>query len=57
MEIGSLMKGWAFGFKTYPMILLCQIIVMFVNVPLNTWLIILMLRLTIRYYKQPVSSI
>ncbi len=54
---GSLMKGWAFGFKTYPMILLCQIIVMFVNVPLNTWLIILMLRLTNRYYKQPVSSI
>ena len=54
---GTLMKGWAFGFKTYPMILLCQIIVMFINVPLNTWLIILMLRLTNRFYKEPVSSI
>ena len=54
---GTLMKGWAFGFKTYPMILLCQIVVMFINVPLNTWLIILMLRLTNRFYKEPVSSL
>lgn len=54
---GTLMKGWAFGFKTYPMILICQVVVMFINVPLNTWLIILMLRLTNRFYKEPVSSI
>ena len=57
VAFGSVMKGWAFGFKTYPMILLCQIIVMFINVPLNTWLIILMLRLTNRFYKEQVSSI
>lgn len=57
VTFGSLMKGWAFGFSTYIMILICQIIVMFINVPLNTWLIILMLRLTNRFYKEPESSI
>ena len=36
---GTLMKGLAFGFATYPVILLCQIIVLFVNVPLNTIII------------------
>lgn len=39
---GTLMKGLAFGFATYPMILLSQIIVMFVNIPLNTLLITLL---------------
>lgn len=47
---GTLMKGLAFGFKTYPMILICQIIVMFINIPLNTWFIILLLRLLKRFY-------
>ena len=46
---GSLMKGSAFGFNTYPMILICQIIVMFINVPLNTWLLILLLRICNRF--------
>ena len=46
---GTLMKGLAFGFATYPMILICQLIVMGVNVPLNTWLITLLLRITNRY--------
>lgn len=54
---GSLMKGFAFGFNTYPMILLCQIIVLFINVPLNTWLIILLLRLTKRFYNESDGSI
>ena len=36
---GSFMKGLAFGMPTYPVILLCQIIVLFFNVPLNTVLI------------------
>ena len=49
---GSLMKGFAFGFNTYPMILICQLIVMFINIPLNTWLIILLLRITNRFYKK-----
>ena len=54
---GSLMKGFAFGFKTYPMILLCQIIVMFINIPLNTWLLILLLRITKRFYNSEEASI
>ena len=54
---GTLMKGWAFGFGTYPMILICQIIVLFINVPLNTWLIILLLRITNRFYKDKAESI
>ena len=53
---GTFMKGWAFGFKTYPMILIGQIIVLFINSPLNTWLLILLLRVTGRFYK-PVESI
>ena len=39
---GTLMKGLAFGFATYPVILLCQIIVLFFNIPLNTILISLL---------------
>ena len=49
---GSLMKGFAFGFQTYPMILICQIVVLFINVPLNTWLIILLLKISNRFYKK-----
>ena len=48
---GTLMKGLAFGFNTYPMILICQLIVMGINVPLNTWIIILLLRIINRYSK------
>ena len=54
---GTLMKGLAFGFNTYPMILICQIIVMFINIPLNTWLIILLIRLTNRFYKDSVEKV
>ena len=54
---GTMMKGWAFGFTTYPMILICQVIVLFINIPLNTWLLILLLRVTNRYYQPAVSSI
>lgn len=49
---GTLMKGLAFGFQTYPMILICQIIVLFINVPLNCWLLILLFRITYRFYKR-----
>ena len=54
---GTFMKGLAFGFKTYPMILICQLVVMAVNIPLNTWLIILLLRVTNRYSNQEEHSI
>jgi len=36
---GTLMKGFAFGFQTYPVILISQLIVGFINIPLNTFLI------------------
>lgn len=36
---GSLMKAWAFGFNTYLVIVLTQIMVLFINVPLNTVLL------------------
>ena len=54
---GTLMKGLAFGFQTYPMILICQIIVLFINVPLNCWLLILLLRITNRYYKREEANL
>ena len=54
---GTFMKGWAFGFKTYPMILICQIIVLFINIPLNTWLLILLMRVTGRFYKPEPQTI
>ena len=36
---GTLMKGFAFGFQTYPVILITQLAVGFINIPLNTFLI------------------
>ena len=51
---GTLMKGWVFGFKSYPVILACQLVVLFINVLLNTWLITLFLKLTKRFYKKSV---
>ena len=33
---GTAMKGLAFGFSIYPVILLCQACVLFINIPLNT---------------------
>ena len=54
---GTLMKGLAFGFETYPMILICQLIVLFINVPLNTWLIMLLLRVTYRFYSNPEKKL
>ena len=54
---GTLMKGFAFGFQTYLMILISQIVVLFINVPLNTWLIILLLKITNRFYKQETQTL
>lgn len=50
VAFGTLMKGLAFGFATYPMILICQLLVLFINIPLNTWLVILFLKLTNRFF-------
>lgn len=47
---GSLMKAFAFGFQTYGAILLCQVIVAFVNIPISTIIISYALLLTRKYY-------
>lgn len=39
VAFGTLMKGFAFGFQTYLVILITQLIVAFINIPLNTFLI------------------
>ena len=48
---GTLMKGFAFGFQTYVAILLCQVVVMFVNIPLNLFLVSLFLAIAGKYRK------
>lgn len=45
---GSLMKAWAFNFN-YFIIAICQIVVLFINVPLNTFLLATFMRLTNRF--------
>ena len=47
---GSLMKSWAFNFNFF-VIAICQIVVLFINVPLNTFLISTFMRLTKRFKK------
>ena len=50
---GTLMKGLAFGFQTYPAILIAQLLVAFFNIPLNTFIISYIMRLTKRFYQCP----
>ena len=50
---GTLMKGLAFGLETYPAILIAQLLVAFFNIPLNTFLISYIMRLTKRFYQCP----
>lgn len=47
---GSLMKAWAFGFSLLVTIFLCQAIVMFVNVMLDTIFISTFLKFTKKYF-------
>lgn len=47
---GSLMKSWAFNFNFF-VIAICQVVVLFINVPLNTFLIGTFMRLTKRFKK------
>ena len=49
---GSLMKAIAFGFATFLTIILCQAMVMFVNVLLDTLFISTFQRLTKKYYPE-----
>ena len=47
---GSIMKAWAFGFATFPAIILCQAIIMFFNVMLDTAFISTFQRYTKKYF-------
>lgn len=47
---GSVMKAWAFGFATFLAIILCQAMVMFINVALDTLFICVFQRFTSKYF-------
>ena len=47
---GSVMKAWAFGFATFLAIILCQAMVMFVNVTLDTLFISVFLKFSKKYF-------
>ena len=47
---GSVMKGWAFGWSTFLTILICQSLVMFFNVLIDTFFISAFQRFTKNYY-------
>ena len=47
---GSVMKAWAFGFATFLAILLCQAMVLFVNVMLDTLFISAFLKFSKKYF-------
>ena len=47
---GSVMKAWAFGFQTFLAIILCQAMVLFVNVMLDTLFISAFLRFSKKYF-------
>ena len=47
---GSIMKAWAFGFATFLAIIICQAMVMFVNVTLDTLFISTFQRFTKKYF-------
>ena len=47
---GSIMKAWAFGFATFLAIILCQAMVMFINVTLDTLFICVFQRYTKKYF-------
>ena len=47
---GSVMKAWAFGFQTFLAILLCQAMVMFINIMLDTLFISVFQKFTKKYF-------
>ena len=47
---GSIMKAWAFGFATFLAIILCQAMVMFINVMLDTLFICVFQKITKKYF-------
>ena len=53
---GSLMKATAFGFDMFYVILITQGMLMFLNVPLNTYLVLLIMRVSTNFYKGDVYN-
>ena len=53
---GSVMKAWAFGFATFLAIILCQAIVMFFNITLDTAFISAFQRFTKKYFLEGASD-
>ena len=51
LAFGALMKAWAFGFNMFYVIFITQGILLFLNVPLNTYIILLIMRLSKNFYK------
>lgn len=47
---GSIMKAWAFGFATFLAIIICQLLVMFFNVLIDTFFITTFGRFTKKYF-------
>ena len=47
---GSLMKAIAFGFETFWVILFSQLIIMFVNIPLNTIAITILVKVMSKHF-------
>ena len=47
---GSVMKAWAFGFATFLAIIICQLLVMFFNVLIDTFFITTFQRFTKKYF-------
>ena len=47
---GSVMKAWAFGFATFLAIIVCQLLVMFFNVLIDTFFITTFQRFTKKYF-------
>lgn len=48
---GTLMKSLAFGFSLFLVILFTQSILMFINIPLNTYLCLVVMRISKKYFK------
>lgn len=48
---GTLMKSFAFGFSLFLVILFTQSILMFINIPLNTYLCLVVMRISKKYFK------
>ena len=52
---GSLMKALSFGFELFPIIIICQLMVLFVNVAINSVVVTSLLKLTNKYFIEKIN--